>query len=76
MVSSVVLYSFSSNMRVIVSVAAQTGLCLTWSQTPKTGFLVTGLIYIFLFLVSTFRPPSDEYTISTISSAKMMETQI
>ena len=28
----------------LTSVAAQTGLCLTWSQTPKTGFLVTRLI--------------------------------
>ena len=27
----------------LASVAAQTGLCLTWSQTPKTGFLVTRL---------------------------------
>ena len=27
----------------LVSVAAQAGLCLTWSQTPKTGFLVTRL---------------------------------
>ena len=28
----------------LASVAAQAGLCLTWSQTPKTGFLVTWLI--------------------------------
>ena len=27
----------------LVSVTAQTGLSLLWSQTPKTGFLVTGL---------------------------------
>ena len=27
----------------LVSVAAQVGLCLTWSQTPKTAFLVTRL---------------------------------
>ena len=26
--------------------AAQAGLCLTWSQTAKTAFLVTWLIYI------------------------------
>ena len=25
------------------SVAVQTGLCWTWSKTPKTGFLTTGL---------------------------------
>ena len=28
----------------LASVAVQTGLCLTWLQTPKTGFLVTRLI--------------------------------
>ena len=27
----------------LVSVAEQSGLSLTWSQTPKTGFLVTWL---------------------------------
>ena len=26
------------------SVAAQAGLCWTWSETPKTGFLTSGLI--------------------------------
>ena len=29
----------------LVSVAEQASLSLTWSQTPKTGFLVTRLIY-------------------------------
>ena len=28
-----------------ISVAEQAGLSLTWSETPKTGFLVTRLIY-------------------------------
>ena len=28
------------------SVAVQPGLCRTWSETPKTGFLITRLIYI------------------------------
>ena len=28
----------------LASVAAQAGLSLTWSQTPRTGFLVTRLI--------------------------------
>ena len=27
----------------IASVATKAGLCLTWSQTPKTGFFVTRL---------------------------------
>ena len=30
----------------LASVAEQASLCLTWSQTPKTGFLVTGLIWV------------------------------
>ena len=29
----------------LASMAAQAGLCLTWSQTPKTAFLVTRLKY-------------------------------
>ena len=29
----------------LVSVIVQTNLSLTWSQTPKTGFLMTKLIY-------------------------------
>ena len=29
----------------LVSVAEQAGLSLTWSETSKTGFLVTRLIY-------------------------------
>ena len=30
----------------LASVSVQAGLCLTSSQTPKTGFLVTGLIWL------------------------------
>ena len=33
----------------LASVAAQAGLCLTWSQTPKTGFLVMWLKQRFLY---------------------------
>ena len=29
----------------LASVAAQTGLCLTWTEIPKTGFLMTSLYY-------------------------------
>ena len=32
----------------LVSVAAQAGLSLLWSQTPKTGFLMTRLIWVTL----------------------------
>ena len=35
----------------LASVAAQAGLCLTWSQTPKIGFLVTWLILSRLMFV-------------------------
>ena len=31
----------------LASMAAQAGLSLTWSQTPKTDFLVTRLMYQF-----------------------------
>ena len=33
------------------SVAAQPGLCRTWSETPKTGFLTSFLISLCLFLI-------------------------
>ena len=33
----------------LASLAAQAGLRLTWSQTPKTGFLVTWLI-LYLYI--------------------------
>ena len=43
---SISLVSISEISRLyLASVAAQKGLCLTWSQTPKTGFLVTRLKY-------------------------------
>ena len=35
----------------LVSVAEQAGLSLTWSETPKTGFLVTWLISYHHYLV-------------------------
>ena len=35
----------------LVSVAEQAGLSLNWSQTPKTGFIVTWLLY---------EPPHDK----------------
>ena len=36
----------------LTSVAAQAGLNLPWSQTPKTGFLVMRLIYPFIYYIS------------------------
>ena len=42
-ISLVSIYEISSPYQ--VSVAAYAGLSLTWSQTSKTGFLVTRLIY-------------------------------
>ena len=44
--SVIPLVSISEISRLkIASVAAQAGLSLPWSQTPKTGFLVTWLNY-------------------------------
>ena len=50
----------------LTSVAAQAGLCLTWSQTPKTGFLVTWLIRtVFHFWTKNERRKSDRSILST-----------
>ena len=38
------------------SVAVQQGLCLTWSETPKTGFLTMRLILSFNGEISKFIP--------------------
>ena len=35
------IYEISSIL--LSSVVVQSGLCRTWSETPKTGFLTTGL---------------------------------
>ena len=44
--SIIPLVSISENSNLyLASVAAHAGLCLTWWQTLKSGFLVTGLIY-------------------------------
>ena len=40
----------------LASVTAQAGLCLPWSQTPKTGFLMTGLNYSPVLLGSVVNP--------------------
>ena len=45
--SIIPLFSISEISRFyLASVAAQAGLSLPWSQTPKTGFLVIRLIFI------------------------------
>ena len=50
------------------SVAAQPGLCRTWSETPKTGFLTTRLI-----LSSHTIRRLDEYHQSKYANQKFFE---
>ena len=45
------LVSLSENLSLYI--AAQASLCLTWSETPKTCFLVTRLIYACGFSCAT-----------------------
>ena len=42
----------------LASLAAQAGLCLTWSQTPKTGFLGTRLLWFCRFYYGAFHVES------------------
>ena len=44
-ISLVSIHASEISSLYLASVAAQAGLSLTWSQTPKTGFLVTRLKY-------------------------------
>ena len=39
-----ILAKYKISSLYLVSVAEQAGLILTWSETPKTGFLMTRLI--------------------------------
>ena len=41
--------------------AAQSGLSLTWSKTPKEGFLVTRLTYSYSFNVYFYKPFLGQY---------------
>ena len=38
-------------------VVIQPGLCQTWLETPKTGFLTTRLIYLYLWIDGLSRVP-------------------
>ena len=44
----------------LTSVAAQAGFCLTWSETPKTGFLVTRLISLYHFIEPEHDKPNKK----------------
>ena len=47
----------------LASVTVQAGLCLTWSQTPRTGFLVTRLNYISC-CIRKAKPAEDVHGLS------------
>ena len=58
----------------LVSVAEQAGLSLTWSETPKTGFLVTGLIachHVSCVITQTFTEVSCLITTFTSEKGKL-----
>ena len=44
------------------SVVVQPGLCRTWSETPKTGFLTTRLILLNKYLIETCYTESSNAT--------------
>ena len=63
----------------LASLAAQPGLCLTWSQTTKTRFLVTRPIWsrsllsvgcLKLIMQQTYEPPHDKTNKMTVRPAK------
>ena len=51
-----------------ISVAVQPGLCQTWSETLKTGFLTMRLIYLYLLQTSGRRMSFSSGTIAYIPS--------
>ena len=75
-IMSVVSISEISSLYV-ASVAAQAGLCLPWSQTPKTGFLMTRLKCNFgvekYLQTSLEEETSPDYVIRLIDETLQME---
>ena len=47
----------------LFSELVQAGLCRTWSETPKTGFLASRLIYILYYLAPHLHPVALRYAI-------------
>ena len=56
--------------RVVDSVAAQTSLCLTWSKSPKIGFLVIGTLEMNrnVLLTNNFYKLISTFSLAVISS--------
>ena len=59
----------------LASVAAQAGLCLTWSQILKTGFLVTWLISHKRDLGKQCRPRYDAIECASVQSQHCLHTE-
>ena len=57
------------------SVAAQPGLCQTWSETPKTGFLTTRLISIPMILVNRIIPALKAFDIKSVHKIIYSQTR-
>ena len=55
----------------LASVAAQASFSLTWLQTPKTGFLVTLLIWWHLATCLRMRLPAEKLTFARLWEEKL-----
>ena len=53
----------SASSLYLVFVAAQAGLCLSWSKTPKTRFLMTRLIYMLYQNVEALQGGVETYSL-------------
>ena len=56
------------------SVAVQPGLCRTWSETPKTGFLKTRLRFKYFFFFSIWETATSPAIAATSASTVMRMT--
>ena len=57
------------------SVAVQPGLCRTWSETPKTGFLTTRLIFRAIIILSNFMAAIFQVIKSFIACMKFQKNK-
>ena len=60
----------------LASVAEQAGLSLPWSQTPKTGFLMTWLIFLRLYLSPLLYLCVYIFSLSNLISLELRENML
>ena len=70
------LAKFGLSRLLLASVAEQAGLSLTWSQTPKTGFLMTWLKWLVVLTVSLWNKQHQLIKLKQYDPFGLLKTMI